>query len=155
MNMNSKTKKAVLFPGLVLAFLLLFNQPATAATSDIIMYKDPGCTCCTAWAEHLRREGFTVAEKKMDNMEAVKLYYGVPAKLSSCHTAVIDGYVIEGHVPAADIRRLLKQRPRVAGLTAPGMPMKSPGMQQPGLQPRDYDVLSFDKDGGSKVFSHY
>jgi len=137
------------------ALLLMLAAPHSASASDAIMYKDPGCACCTAWAEHLRRHGFTVDERKMENMEAVKSYYGVPGKLASCHTAIIDGYVIEGHVPADDIKRLLGERPAVAGLTAPGMPQQSPGMQPPGLPAKGYDVLSFTKEGGNAVFSHY
>jgi len=124
--------------------------------AEVVMYKSPGCSCCGGWAEHLRREGFHVIEKKQDDMDAVKSAYGVPERLASCHTAIVDGYVIEGHVPAADIRRLLKERPaNVVGLTAPGMPMKSPGMQAEGLPPKGYDVLAFDKDGRVRVFQRY
>jgi len=88
-------------------------------------------------------------------MNAIKAEYGVPEKLSSCHTALIDGYIIEGHVPAEDVARLLKERPNVAGLTAPGMPMKSPGMQAVGQKTQGYDVLSFTKDGKTSLFKHY
>ncbi len=122
---------------------------------EVIMYKSPTCECCGGWAEHLRHAGFTVVENKREDMAAVKSEYGVPDKLSSCHTALIGGYIIEGHVPAADVARLLKERPNVAGLTAPGMPMKSPGMQAAGQKPQAYDVLSFTKDGQTKVFQHY
>lgn len=154
MNSIWNFTKPMSLAGVVL-LLLMLATPKLANASDAIMYKDPGCTCCTAWAEHLRRHGFSVNEQKMENMDAVKSYYGVPGKLASCHTAIIDGYIIEGHVPAADIKRLLAERPAVAGLTAPGMPQKSPGMQQPGLPPKGYNVLSFTKDGGNTVFSHY
>jgi len=123
--------------------------------TEIVMYKSPTCGCCGNWAEHLRGAGFTVIEKKREDMDAIKAKFGVPEQLSSCHTAVIDGYIIEGHVPAADVKRLLKERPKVAGLTAPGMPMKSPGMQDVGQEPKNYNVLAFDKDGTAKVFSHY
>ncbi|MDQ6972221.1 MAG: DUF411 domain-containing protein [Mariprofundaceae bacterium] len=123
--------------------------------TEIVMYKSPTCSCCGNWAEHLRGAGFTVIEKKREDMDAIKAEFGVPEQLSSCHTAVIDGYIIEGHVPAADVKRLLKERPKVAGLTAPGMPMKSPGMQNVGQDPKNYNVLAFDKDGTAKVFSHY
>jgi hypothetical protein len=119
------------------------------------MYKSPTCQCCTGWAEHLRQAGFTVIENKQEDMDAIKSKYGVPEKLASCHTAIVDGYVIEGHVPAADVTRLLKEKPKVAGLTAPGMPMQSPGMQASGLQPKSYNVLAFDKNGKSHVFTHY
>ncbi len=122
---------------------------------EVVMYKSPNCECCTGWADHLRKEGFTVVEKKRDDMDAIKAKYGVTQKLASCHTAIVDGYVIEGHVPAADVERLLTERPNIVGLTAPGMPMKSPGMQKSGQTPKNYDVLAFDADGTSRVFTHY
>jgi len=122
---------------------------------EIVMYKSPNCECCDGWADHLRKAGFTVKVNKHDDMDAIKAANGVPEKLASCHTALIDGYVIEGHVPAKDVQRLLKERPDIVGLTAPGMPMKSPGMQDVGQQPKNYDVLAFSKDGTSKVFTHY
>ncbi len=125
------------------------------AGPEIVMYKSPTCECCTGWAEHLRQAGFTVIENKQEDMDAIKTKYGVPENLASCHTAIVDGYVIEGHVPAADVTRLLKERPEVRGLTAPGMPMQSPGMQSSGLQPKNYNVLTFDKNGKASVFSHY
>jgi len=123
--------------------------------NEVIMYKSPTCECCTGWAEHLRHAGFKVVENKREDMATVKSEYGVPDKLASCHTALIGGYIIEGHVPAVDVERLLKERPNVAGLTAPGMPMKSPGMQAVGQKPRGYDVLSFTKNGQTNVFKHY
>jgi len=132
------------------------NSTSTAPmTKKIVMYKSPTCECCTGWADHLRKAGFTVIEKKRGDMAAIKAQYGIPRKLESCHTAIVDGYIIEGHVPADDVKRLLKERPDVAGLSAPGMPMKSPGMQTVGQKPRGYDVLAFDKDGVSRVFTHY
>lgn len=127
----------------------------TQQTRQVVMYKAPNCECCTGWADHLRQAGFNVVEKKRDDMSAIKSEYGVSDKLASCHTAIIDGYVIEGHVPAADVERLLSERPNVVGLTAPGMPMKSPGMQAVGKAPKSYDVLAFSKDGTHTIFSHY
>ncbi len=125
------------------------------AMPEVVMYKAPNCDCCTGWADHLRKEGFTVVVHKRDDMDAIKTRFGVSQKLASCHTAIVDGYVIEGHVPAADVERLLKERPDIAGLTAPGMPMKSPGMQKAGQEPQGYDVLAFDKDGKATVFHRY
>jgi hypothetical protein len=122
---------------------------------EVVMYKSPSCNCCTDWAEHLRKEGFTVVVHEREDMDAIKAKYDVPEKLASCHTAIVDGYVIEGHVPAADVARLLKEKPQVAGLTAPGMPMKSPGMQDSRLQPKNYNVLAFDKNEKSHVFTRY
>lgn len=129
------------------------SEPVTA--TEVVMYKDPNCGCCGAWAKHMRAEGFSVVEKLSSDMDAVKAEHGVAPKLASCHTALIDGYIVEGHVPAADVKRLLKERPKVAGLTAPGMPLHSPGMQPEGLPPKGYDVLSFGKDGKTAVYSHY
>ncbi len=119
------------------------------------MYKPISCECCSGWADHLRAQGFDVVTKKREDMDVIKEKYGVTDKLASCHTAIVGGYVIEGHVPAADVERLLKERPDIVGLTAPGMPMSSPGMQAVGKAPKNYDVLAFDKDGNSKVFTHY
>ena len=127
---------------------------ATGAT-EIVVYKDPNCGCCTKWSEHMRRAGFSVIENKMENMDAVKQRFGVAKALSSCHTAVVDGYIIEGHVPAEDVRRLLREKPDITGLTAPGMPQQSPGMQPEGEAPRNYDVLAFDRKGDVRVFSRY
>jgi len=135
--------------------LLACNASEPVSASEVVMFKDPNCGCCGAWAKHLEAEGFSVTEVLSDDMDAIKAKYGVAPKLASCHTAIIDGYIIEGHVPADDIKRLLKERPAVTGLTAPGMPMKSPGMQAEGLAPKNYDVLSFDKNGKSSVYHAY
>jgi len=137
------------------------SQAATSASTtaqakpEVVMYKPPTCDCCTGWAEHLRKDGFSVVVKKHQDMDGIKTKFGVSEKLASCHTAIVDGYVIEGHVPAADVERLLKERPDIVGLTAPGMPMKSPGMQAVGQQPKGYSVLAFDKDGNTTVFHRY
>ena len=135
--------------------LISCNASEQVQATEVTMYKDPNCGCCGDWAKHLNREGFKVIEKTSSDMGGVKSEYGVPSRLASCHTALIDGYIIEGHVPADDIKRLLKERPDVVGLTAPGMPMKSPGMQAEGLPPKNYDVLSFDKNGKTAVYTSY
>lgn len=122
----------------------------------VTVYKSPTCGCCSKWEEHLTKSGFNVTSKTTDNMEEVRRQNGVPEKMQSCHTAVIDGYVIEGHVPADDVKKLLETRPAdVAGLAAPGMPPKSPGMQPEGEKPSGYDVLSFDRQGNAKIFTSY
>jgi len=130
-------------------------SPVMKSSPEIVMYKPPTCECCSGWAEHMRKAGFTVIVNKSENMEMIKAMNGVSSNLASCHTAIVDGYVIEGHVPAADVERLLKERPNITGLTAPGMPMQSPGMQAEGLPPKNYKVLAFDKDGNVRVFSDY
>jgi len=152
---SSKSLASRLALVVVALVMLACNSNEQALATEVTMYKDPNCGCCGDWAKHLNREGFTVIEKTSSDMGGVKSEYGVPSRLASCHTALIDGYIIEGHVPADDIKRLLKERPDVVGLTAPGMPMKSPGMQAEGLPPKNYDVLSFDKNGKTAVYTSY
>lgn len=121
--------------------------------TEITVYKSPTCGCCGKWEDHLRKDGFKVTSKPTEDMSVVKKQNNVPGDKASCHTAVIDGYVIEGHVPAKTIKRLMKERPKdVAGLTVPNMPLGSPGMEAPGEHP-NYDVLAFKKDGKTSVYS--
>lgn len=117
----------------------------------VLVYKTQGCGCCNGWVEHLRAAGYQVDARNVTDLMAVKLDAGVPADLSSCHTALIDGYVVEGHVPAELIERLLAERPEIAGIAAPGMPVGSPGMEGPGAKP--YQVYAFDRQGGRRVFA--
>jgi len=133
----------------------LLQAPLSATQHPVKMYKSPNCDCCTGWAEHLKKNGYQVSTYKREDMDVVKTKHGVSAKLRSCHTALVDGYVIEGHVPAEDVTRLLKERPDIVGLSAPGMPMRSPGMQSVGQKPHGYDVLAFTQDGKTTVFHHY
>jgi hypothetical protein len=120
----------------------------------IDVYKDPTCGCCANWVGHLRKNGFAAHSEDVADINAVKAKYNVPAALRSCHTAVVNGYVIEGHVPAADVKRLLTTRPAdVLGLAVPGMPVGSPGME--GSNPQAYQVLAFDKGGRSRIFATY
>lgn len=136
----------------MLAFAAAFAAPAFAAGDEVVMYKDPNCGCCGKWAEHMRAAGFKVKEIKSTEMSTVKREAGVPQALGSCHTAKVGGYVVEGHVPAADVKRLLAEKPKVAGISAPGMPMGSPGMEGP--YPADrYEVVSFAADGKTRVFA--
>jgi len=122
---------------------------------EITVYKSPTCGCCNDWVTHLEKEGFKVIAHNRDDMDSIKQSFGVKPHLASCHTAIVGDYVIEGHVPAADIKRLLSENSKVAGLAAPGMPRHSPGMQPPGEKPNGYDVLAFNKKGGTKVFTQY
>lgn len=126
---------------------------ATTKKPTITVYKDPSCGCCKSWIEHLIKHGYRVDAKDTPEMKEIKRTLGVPDGLTACHTAVVNGYLIEGHVPAADIARLLNEKPKVAGLAVPGMPMGSPGMEGPRAQ--HYQVLSFDKAGKTKVFASY
>ncbi len=141
-------------PAILFIMMLLWGQTAVLA-ADIKVYKSATCGCCTAWITHLEDAGFTVLAENRDDMPAMKQHYGIPPTLTSCHTAIIEDYIIEGHVPATDIQRLLQDRPNIMGLTAPGMPMQSPGMQAKGKPPKNYDVLTFDKQHQTTIFSHY
>lgn len=120
----------------------------------VTVYKSPTCGCCQKWVEHMEEAGFTVDAHDMDDMTAVKDEHGVPSNLHSCHTAVVDGYVIEGHVPAESVVQLLTDRPDVAGLAVPGMPMGSPGMEV-GNRVDPFDVVAYDEAGPIKVFASY
>lgn len=127
--------------------------PADAPT--VLVYKAPTCGCCEGWVEHLRENGWDVTVEDRNDIDQLKNLLGIPVRLRSCHTAQIGNYLVEGHVPASDIRRLLEEQPQVAGLTAPGMPMGSPGMEVPGRAPDAYDVLSFDANGETRVFASH
>ena len=126
---------------------------AAAKEPIITVYKDASCGCCKSWIEHLIKHGYRVDAKDSPDMTEVKRSLGIPDELSACHTGVVNGYLIEGHVPAADIARLLREKPKVAGLAVPGMPMGSPGMEGPRKQ--HYQVLSFDKAGKTMIFASY
>ncbi len=128
---------------------------AATAGTPITIYKDPNCGCCAKWVEHVRAAGFVPTVKDTGDMDAVKTRYAVPAALHSCHTALVGQYIVEGHVPAADIQRLLKERPAVRGVAAAGMPMGSPGMEMPGGRADKYDVVAFLRDGSTRAFARH
>ncbi len=136
--------------GVALLFAALF-APAALAANAFDVYRDPSCGCCGAWVSYMRAQGYAVTVHQDQPMTAVKARFGVPAGAMSCHAAVIDGYVIEGHVPVADIRRLLAERPDAIGLAAPGMPMGSPGMEMG--TPERYDVVLIGHDGSTRVYA--
>lgn len=130
-----------------------FSSVATnAAATTIDVYKSSTCKCCAKWVDHMRANGFTVNTYDVGNKE-VRERAGISTTLGSCHTALVDGYAIEGHVPAQDIKRFLKERPRAIGLTAPGMPHGSPGME--GARSDPYDVLLINKQGDTTVYSRH
>jgi len=114
-----------------------------AEASPIVVSKDPSCGCCTGWVEHLRKEGFSVEVRDVPDVNRVRARLGVPADLAGCHTAQVAGYVIEGHVPAAALRRFLGEKPNARGLAVPGMPVGSPGMEVPNVPPEEYEVVLF------------
>lgn len=129
------------------------TQPAAGPTVSV--YKTPTCGCCSKWVDHMRKAGFqlTVTDMPKQSLDEVKTKHKVPSAVHSCHTATVDGYVLEGHVPAAEVKRLLKEKLKVAGIAVPGMPLGSPGMEVSGVTAQPYDVLSFDAQGKTKVFA--
>jgi hypothetical protein len=149
-ELRSVTRRSAL--GLVAAFLVLQRHPAQAESSAILVHIDPNCGCCAGWVRHVKDAGFTVTVEKTTDLQPVRKRLGVPADLAACHTAEVDGYVLEGHVPAPAVRRLLEQRPTAIGLAVPGMPAGSPGME--GGTPQRYDVVLFGKSG-RQPFMHF
>lgn len=127
---------------------------ADTAAPVIDVYKSPTCGCCSKWIDHLEANGFAVRGHDTHDVVQHKIRLGIPQGYDSCHTAEVGGYVIEGHVPAKDIKRLLKEKPQARGLTVPGMPIGSPGMEQGGHKDA-YDVILLGKDGKPRVYSRY
>jgi len=128
-------------------------EEVEAALPSVHVYKTPTCGCCNKWVDHLRANGFDVRTTELPNLAEVKMMNGVPRALSSCHTAIVGPYVIEGHVPANDVIRLLREQPAVTGLAVPRMPIGSPGMEGP--NPERYDVLAFGADSGVTTFASH
>jgi hypothetical protein len=118
---------------------------------SVLVYKSPTCGCCNGWVEHMERAGFVVDARNTTDLMTIKREGGVPPQMSSCHTAIIDGYVVEGHVPAEQVKQLLAERPQIAGIAVPGMPIGSPGMEGP--NPKPYQVLSFTHTGEAEAFA--
>ncbi len=151
-NSSAYGKLAVLLAAgviLVVGGVMVGQQRSVAA--DVVVFKSPTCGCCNGWVNHLKENGFSVEVHNQRDMSTVKADLGVPSHLQSCHTAKVGGYVVEGHVPADVIARLLKERPQVKGLAVPGMPMGSPGMEGP--RKDVYDVITFQKNGKTTVYS--
>lgn len=134
-------------------------EVAPAASSDplpeITMYKSPTCGCCTAWGEYMEAEGFPVVMIDVPNIGEKRTELGTPLMLGSCHTAVVEGYLVEGHVPADDVRRLLREKPDALGIAVPGMPIGSPGMEVPGRAPQAYETYLFTEAGQTTVFARH
>ncbi len=137
----------------IIAAVALPLRTATSALPEVVVYKSPTCGCCNAWIDHLQDNGFKVVARDTNDVAAIKMQHGVTPELASCHTALVDGYVLEGHVPATDVKAMLKQRPQITGLSVPGMPIGSPGMEQDGIT-QPYDVVAFDRQG-ARVFNSY
>ncbi len=126
-----------------------------ASGTEVVMYKNEGCQCCTAWGSHMMEGDFYVKEVATPVLAQVKHDKGISRNLSSCHTAIVEGYVVEGHVPRAEVERMLKEKPDAIGLAVPEMPFGSPGMETPGRAPESYDVLLVHKDGSTSVYASY
>ena len=152
MDISSKRRlilKSILVTSAGSATPLLFARPVL----HMKVYKSEGCGCCEAWIDHLKTNGFSIEAKNVPSPGDYREIGGIPKELGSCHTGVIQGYAIEGHVPASDIKRLLKDRPAAKGLAVPAMPLGSPGME---ASRRDaYDVFLVQSDGARSVYMHY
>jgi hypothetical protein len=129
------------------------SAPQAAALPPVLVHKSPTCGCCTAWVEHMRQAGFDVAIDESQDLEPIRKALGVPAGKGSCHTAEVGGLVIEGHVPAADIQRLLADPGDARGLVVPGKPMGSPGMEAPDGRVQRYTVERIEADGSTRAFA--
>tara|TARA_B100000929_G_scaffold218181_1_gene174836 strand:+ start:546 stop:1043 length:498 start_codon:yes stop_codon:yes gene_type:complete len=155
-NRKQKNTLLIIIAGVTVCVLLLMSGlligDKAMQTSDIVVYKSSTCDCCDAWVEHLEKNGFIVETHNQQNMNLIKLQLGgVPRNLQSCHTAKVDNYLIEGHVPADIIVRLLNEKPQIKGIAVPGMPMGSPGMEGPRNDP--YDILAFKENGNIQVYA--
>jgi len=139
---------------LIAAGVLLAEHGAAAAHGVVDLYKTSTCGCCKAWADHMRTNGFVVRTHDVGEPAAYRRRAGMPDALGSCHTALVGGYAVEGHVPAAEVRRLLAEQPAAAGLSVPAMPIGSPGMER-GPRRDPYDVLLVMRDGTHRVFARY
>lgn len=147
------TRNAILSLAVVLAGYapIVGQQPQPT----VEVYKSATCGCCSKWVEHLKNNGFTVRTTNREDLTELKASHHVPQRVRSCHTAVVSGYVVEGHVPASDVQKLIKERPAILGLAVPGMPIGSPGMEMPGRGVQPFDVIAFDKDGQTRVFASH
>ena len=130
------------------------NPPAPNAPVEMIVYRSPTCTCCGRWLEHMKQNGFVIQDIQTEDMDAIKRQRGVPSELKSCHTALVGGYVVEGHVPAEDVRTLLDKKPAVVGISVPGMIVGTPGMEMGGRKD-PYAVVQFDRSGKVTIFHDY
>ena len=134
---------------IVLGFGL--RPDAQSQQTEMVVYLSPTCGCCMKWVEHMEEAGFSVEPRKMRDMGSIKEQLGVPRSASSCHTAVIDGYVVEGHVPAPIVRRFIEEKPDLPGIAVPGMPIGSPGMEGPNARP--YEVVTFNAQDTTGVYA--
>jgi hypothetical protein len=148
--------RTALGAGAVVAALPRFAAAGTAPLPPMTVYKSASCGCCKGWVEHARGNGFTVKTIDTEDLANVKRELGVPASLHSCHTVVVGNYLVEGHVPAADVKRMLTEKPAIRGIAVPGMPIGSPGMEQgPVSGYQKYEVMAFTAQGKTSVFARH
>lgn len=147
----------LLFISLLVFFSITGAAFADQHLTDVVIdvYKSPGWGCCKGWGDHLEKSGFKVRYKDIKRISDLKKKSGVPDNLRSCHTAIVGGYVIEGHVPVEQIARLLQIKPDIVGIAVPGMPIGSPGMESDTIPPQPYQVIAFDKQGRTGIFATY
>ena len=139
----------VMVAGLAMAYP---HGQAKGTAVDVQVYKQPGCGCCELWAQHMRKAGFRVTVAEAQDVDAMKRQHGIPVNLRSCHTSLVGGYKVEGHVPVDVVKRLLTEKPAVSGIAVPGMPIGSPGMEA-GSRVEPYNVFAFDAQGRQPVFA--
>lgn len=148
-KINRKMAQSLIF----FAAMLFYGTLAYAAEKDMTVYKSPTCSCCLKWVKHMQRAGFNVTVVDQQNLTPIKRKLQITPQIQACHTAVVDGYFIEGHIPASTVKRFLAEKPKNAkGLAVPGMPLGSPGMEVPGRSPQPYAVLQINKDGRAQVY---
>ena len=153
--MIGRRRFLTLVGGLTVAATSLAAIRPARARPPMMVHRDPGCGCCEAWVAHVRKAGYEARIEVSGDIDAVKQRLGVPEALASCHTAEIDGYLLEGHVPAEIVARLLAERPAIRGLAVPGMPIGSPGMETPGMAPDPFQVIAFADGGRMSVFADF
>jgi hypothetical protein len=157
--LSLRTMKRLFSAVLFLPLMLVVSNcaPGTSNAGDplpeVQVYKSPTCGCCTKWVSHMEENGFNVTTTDLRDVRPVKQRFGLPGQLASCHTALIDGYVVEGHVPADVVKKMLRESPDVAGIAVPGMPIGSPGMEVEGRQADAYDIVAFTKSGSTSTFA--
>jgi len=151
-----QSRRALLIGSTQVVAALALWRPSLASEllPKMTVTRDPNCGCCSSWVEHIKAAGFPVDVVQVDDVLPLKTRLGVPEALMSCHTAEIGGYVIEGHVPAEAVKRLLIERPKAIGIAVPGMPVGSPGMEVPGQAPQSYEIAIFSA-GKQHVFARY
>ena len=155
--MRTWTKTTLLTVAAASAAALLISSASSAQQKAPVVnvFKTATCGCCSKWVDHMKAAGFEMRVQDVEDIAAVKKRLGVADDISSCHTSQVDGYVIEGHVPASSVQRLLKERPKVAGLAVPGMPMGSPGMEVPSGQKDAYSVVAFGGGQPPRVYERH